>query len=59
MVVDNVGDNGVSGYRLHASETQQLLCPMADAKPICHLCGVARAQPSTNDEPTCNTAVKI
>jgi len=36
---------------LHASETQQL----DDATPICYLCGIARAQPSTNDGPTCNT----
>ena len=34
----NVGDNGVSSYRLHAYETQQ----MADATPICYLCGAAR-----------------
>jgi len=27
----NVGDNSVSSYRLHASETQQV----ADATPIC------------------------
>jgi len=58
VVVGNVGDNSVSSCRLHASETQQL----ADATPICYLCGVARRQPSTNDGPTCNnpsnTAVK-
>jgi len=35
VVVGNVGDNSVSRYRLNASETQQL----ADATPICHLCG--------------------
>ena len=34
----NVSDNGVSSYRLHAYETQQL----ADATPICYLCGAAR-----------------
>jgi len=38
VVVGNVGDNGVSSYRLHAYETQQL----ADATPICYLCGAAR-----------------
>jgi len=37
VVVGNVGDNSVSSYRLHASETQQL----ADATPICYQCGVA------------------
>jgi len=37
VVVGNVGDNSVSSHRLHASETQQL----ADATPICYLCGVA------------------
>ena len=51
VVVGNVGDNSVSSYRLHVSETQQL----ADATPIRYLCGVARGQPSTNDGPTCNT----
>jgi len=51
FVVGNVGDNGVSSHRLHASEMQQ----MADATPICSLCGVARVQPSTNDRTTCNT----
>ena len=59
-VVGNVGDNSVGSYRLHASETQQL----ADATPICYLCGVARGmQSSTNDGPTCNnlsdTTVKM
>ena len=45
VVVGNVGDNSVSSYRLHASETQQL----ADATPISYLCGVARGsgQPIT------------
>ena len=45
VVVGNVGDNSVSSYRLHASETQQL----ASAAPICQLCGVARGsrQPVT------------
>jgi len=37
VVVGNVGDNSVSSYRQHAPETQQL----ADATPICNLCGVA------------------
>jgi len=40
------------------SETQQLsYVPMAvaDATPICYLCGVARRPPSANDRPTCNT----
>jgi len=56
VVVGNVGDNSDSSYRLHASETQQLsYVPMADATPICYLCGVAMEQPSTNDGPTCNT----
>ena len=27
---------------------------VADATPICYLCGVARVQPSTSDGPTCN-----
>jgi len=52
VVVGNVGDNSVSSYRLHVSETQQL----ADATSICYLHGVARGQPSTNDGPTCNAA---
>jgi len=52
VVVSNVGDNSVSSYRLYASETQQQL---ADATPICYLCGVATGQPSTNGGPTCNT----
>jgi len=30
---------------MKASETQQL----ADATPICYMCGVVREQPSTND----------
>ena len=51
FLVGNVGDNSVSSYSLHASETQQL----ADGTPICYLCGVAMGQPSTNDRPTCNT----
>jgi len=37
VLVDNLGDNSVSSYRLHASETQQLSYmydPMADATPI-------------------------
>ena len=42
VVVGNVGDNSVSSYRLHACEKQQLsYAPMADATPICCLCGVA------------------
>jgi len=53
VVVGNVGDNSVSSYRLHVSETQQL----ADATPICYLCGVARGQPSTNNGPTCKILV--
>jgi len=51
VVVGNVGDNSVSIYRLHASETQQL----ADATPICYLYGVSSGQPSTSDGRTCNT----
>jgi len=45
VVVGNVGDNSVSSYRLHVSETQQL----ASAAPICQLCGVVRGsrQPVT------------
>jgi len=31
----------------------------AASTPICDLCGVARAEPSTNDGPTCNTPFKI
>jgi len=32
----NVGDNSVSSYRLHASETQQpSYVPVADATPVC------------------------
>ena len=46
----NVGDNSVSSYRLHASQTQQL----ADANPSVIYRGVDRGQPSTNDWPTCN-----
>ena len=45
VVVGNVGNNSVSSYRLHASETQQLpYVPMAvdDVTPICYWCGVAR-----------------
>jgi len=35
VVVGNVGDNSVSSYRLHASETHQLShVPKADATPI-------------------------
>ena len=53
----NIGDNSVTSYRLHASETQQLsYVPMADDTPFCYLCGVAVGQPSANDGPTCNTA---
>jgi len=52
VVVGNVGDNSVSSCRQDASETQQL----ADASPICYLCGVAKGQSSTSDGPTCNTS---
>jgi len=38
-------------YSLRASETM-----VADATPVCYLCGVATGQPSTNDGPTCNTS---
>jgi len=38
VVVGNVGDNSVSSYRLHASESRQL----ADATTIFLMCGVAR-----------------
>ena len=51
--VANIVDN-VSSYRLHASETQQLSY-VTDTTLICYLCGVARALPSTNHQPTCNT----
>jgi len=58
VVVGNVGDNSVSSYRLHASETQQL----TDAMPICYMYGVARCsrQPMTGWLAThpCNTTVK-
>ena len=53
VVVGNVGNNSVSSYRLHAYETQQMPC--FDGRHHIHLCEVARAQPLTNDGPTCNT----
>jgi len=56
VIVGNVGDNSVGSDHLHASETQQLsLARMANAAPICYVCGVGMGQPSTNDGPTCNT----
>ena len=64
VVVSNVGDNSVSGYCLHAYETQQLsYVPMADATPICYcveLLGSSR-QPITGRLAThlSNTTVKI
>jgi len=48
VVVGNVGDNSVSSYRLHASETQQLShVPKADATPIRVLLWGSR-QPTTD-----------
>ena len=54
VVVGNVGDSSVSSYRLHAFETQHLsYVPMAeavaDATPICYVCGIDRGQPSASD----------
>ena len=40
VIMGNVGDNSVSSYRLHASETQQLSY-LADATRIIYLCGVS------------------
>ena len=54
----NVGDDSVSSYRLHASETllPYVVMAVADATPICsYLRGAGRGQPSTNDGLTCNT----
>jgi len=62
VAVGNVGDNSLSCYRLHASETQQLShVPTADATPICvELLGHSR-QPMTGRLAThpSNTSVKI
>jgi len=51
VVVGNVGDNSVSSYRMHASETH---VPTAEATSVMWS-GVDMGQPSTNDGPTCNT----
>jgi len=55
IVVGNTGDNSISSYRLHAQQLSYVPMAVVDATPICHLYGVARWQPSTNDGPTCNT----
>ena len=53
----NVGNNSVSIYHLHSSETTAVICGQRHT----HLCGVATAQPSTNHGPytPSNTSVKI
>jgi len=48
IVVGNTGDNSISSYRLHAQQLSYVMA-VVDATPICHLYGVARWQPSTND----------
>jgi len=61
VVVGNIGDNSVSSYRLHVSETQQLsYVQTADATP-CRLCGVARIsrQPMTGRHAIHPTTTKL
>jgi len=50
--IDTDDTLGRSSWVMKASETQQL----ADATPICYMCGVVREQPSTmTGGTTCNT----
>jgi len=56
--VGNVGDNGVSSYRLHASETQQLsdvAMAVADAYPSAICVQLLEDSRSASDGPICNT----